>query len=73
MEMDVNETASKTCESCGESFGCGADLGSCWCFAIELPADASADLKAKYMNCLCPKCLAAATKPLKEKSPPLVH
>ncbi|MBK6750430.1 MAG: cysteine-rich CWC family protein [Pyrinomonadaceae bacterium] len=47
----------KICESCGESFGCGAKLDGCWCFDIEIPAAAATVLKSQFSDCLCPKCL----------------
>lgn len=49
---------SKICESCGETFGCGAKIDGCWCVEIELESEVADDLKAKYSDCLCPKCLA---------------
>jgi hypothetical protein len=47
----------KSCSSCGESFGCGAQLDSCWCSAVEVPAAAAERFRSNYADCLCPKCL----------------
>ena len=47
----------KKCESCGESFGCGAKLEGCWCTQMELSTGSAADLRASFNDCLCPKCL----------------
>ena len=47
----------KTCESCGETFGCGAKLDGCWCADVDLAPALARELKAKYKDCLCPKCL----------------
>lgn len=56
--MTTSEKAeTKTCESCGEPFGCGAKLDGCWCVDVELDPVIADDLKAKYEDCLCPKCL----------------
>lgn len=46
------------CESCGETFGCGARLDECWCNDVIISEESAADLKAKFGDCLCPKCLA---------------
>ncbi len=48
----------KTCESCGETFGCGAKIDGCWCTEVKLSQESAADLKAKFSDCLCPVCLA---------------
>ena len=55
----------KTCESCGETFGCGAKLDGCWCTEIKLPEEITGDLKTKYQDCLCPKCLSQKLEDLK--------
>ncbi len=55
-----NNLEPKVCQSCGEPFGCGAKLDGCWCSEIELPAEIADDLKTKYEDCLCPKCLSEA-------------
>jgi hypothetical protein len=46
----------KTCERCGESFGCLADeKGPCWC--VTMPE--LSKIPEQYKDCLCPKCLNA--------------
>jgi hypothetical protein len=47
----------KTCERCGERFGCGAADGGCWCADVAVPGSARRDLAARYRDCLCPTCL----------------
>lgn len=46
-----------TCESCGKSFECGANVGKCWCFEVELDADKLAELRENFEKCLCRECL----------------
>lgn len=46
-----------TCEACGGPFTCGAKLSGCWCSEIKLSDETRADLKGRYRNCLCRKCL----------------
>ena len=48
------------CERCGETFGCGAGTGSCWCGDVDLSDTTRAALALSYERCLCPACLAAA-------------
>lgn len=45
------------CESCGEDFTCGANLKGCWCFEIDVSDNAREELKSKFKECLCRKCL----------------
>ncbi len=45
------------CESCGEEFSCGANIGKCWCFAVELKPETLADLSEDFNDCLCGNCL----------------
>ncbi len=45
------------CESCGEAFSCGANVGKCWCFAVEVKAETLAELREDFKNCLCENCL----------------
>ena len=49
--------AAKICESCGAEFGCGAKLDGCWCTELTLTESAAAEIRAKFNDCLCPKCL----------------
>lgn len=46
-----------TCESCGNSFTCGASLTGCWCSQITLNDELRAELKRRYRDCLCRECL----------------
>jgi len=45
------------CESCGKEFSCGANVGKCWCFAVELKAETLAELRENFKSCLCEDCL----------------
>ena len=53
------------CESCGNDFVCGAGITGCWCLKVKLDADARAELRRQFSNCLCVDCLnnASAGKP----------
>ncbi len=50
------------CESCGKDFLCGANIGKCWCFELELKADKLVKLQDNYKNCLCQDCLEKIQK-----------
>lgn len=61
MREDVAmEPRLERCEACGEQFGCGADVGRCWCDQVDLDAAALARLRASFDRCLCPGCLRLA-------------
>jgi hypothetical protein len=45
------------CESCGEEFFCGANIGKCWCFDVELKAETLAELRENFRKCICQDCL----------------
>jgi hypothetical protein len=45
------------CESCNEEFSCGASIGKCWCFDVELKAETLTELREDFKNCLCQDCL----------------
>ena len=45
------------CERCGETFGCGAATGGCWCDAVAVDGAVLASLAAEHERCLCPACL----------------
>ncbi|MDQ3749805.1 MAG: cysteine-rich CWC family protein [Acidobacteriota bacterium] len=45
------------CESCGEEFSCGANVGKCWCFAVKLKAETLSELRENFESCLCEDCL----------------
>jgi Cysteine-rich CWC len=51
----------RACESCGNSFRCGASLKGCWCFHVKLKPGAKEELRGKYKYCLCGDCLAPFT------------
>lgn len=46
------------CESCGKAFSCGANVGKCWCFAVELKTETAAELREDFKSCLCENCLS---------------
>ena len=63
----IENTAEKVfekliCESCGKEFSCGAKVGDCWCFAVEVKAETLTDLRENFDNCLCPDCLKLLNK-----------
>ncbi len=45
------------CETCGEEFSCGANVGKCWCFDVELKPETLTNLRECFKNCLCHDCL----------------
>ena len=53
----LDKPLDKVCESCGETFGCGAKLDGCWCTELTLTETAAGEINAKFNDCLCPKCL----------------
>ncbi len=59
LETKAAETLSdkKVCESCGVEFSCGANVGKCWCFAVEIKAETLAELRKNFQSCLCENCL----------------
>jgi len=50
----------KLCSACGEPFDCCA--GGCWCDDVLLTAQVRVDLRDRYADCLCPKCLSQAAE-----------
>jgi hypothetical protein len=50
----------KVCPVCGASFGCMAAQGTCWCADVKLSAEEAANLRSRFSDCLCPRCLALA-------------
>lgn len=46
----------KKCPRCGEIFDCKMDK-SCWCNDYKIADKLSRQLKNKYKDCLCEKCL----------------
>lgn len=57
MKITENIPEKAVCESCGEEFSCGANVGECWCFAVELKAENLGKLRENSNNCLCQDCL----------------
>ncbi|MDQ3713735.1 MAG: cysteine-rich CWC family protein [Acidobacteriota bacterium] len=59
LEIKIGESVTDKliCESCGEEFSCGAKVGECWCFAVDLKADSLAELCENFKGCLCEDCL----------------
>jgi len=53
----TSEPISKTCEFCGQTFGCGAKLDRCWCSEVTVPAAIAEFVRSKYADCLCSNCL----------------
>ena len=53
----VGSGSGSSCPQCGNTFGCGVALQSCWCHAVQLSTEALATLRARYDACLCPDCL----------------
>jgi len=49
----------KSCEYCGNSFGCGAKAEGCWCAEVTLDEQIRDELKLRFQDCLCPACLNA--------------
>jgi len=53
MTQDPSGPVEKTCESCGNTFTCGAHVpGKCWC--LELPRVMPV---VEGTSCKCPDCL----------------
>ncbi len=58
LEINAEKASEKiVCESCGEAFSCGAKVGKCWCFSVELKAETLAELRETFKSCLCEDCL----------------
>jgi len=61
----------KTCGACGRPFACCA--GACWCDDVTLSPDTRADLRERYVDCLCAECLqshASASRVEERQSEP---
>lgn len=50
----------KACAACGEKFVCAARAAGCWCEAVKLTKQELLELRGRYADCLCPRCLSAA-------------
>ena len=58
MKLQMKQLGDKIiCESCGEEFSCGVNIGKCWCFDVELKAETLTELREDFKNCLCENCL----------------
>lgn len=55
----------KTCEACGTQFPCSSPWGPCWCEDVKVGRDTLAEIRSRYSECLCPKCLTAAASAAK--------
>ncbi|MBS0449620.1 MAG: cysteine-rich CWC family protein [Proteobacteria bacterium] len=52
--------ANAACARCGAAFRCGMDdAAPCPCTRIALDARTLAELRDRYVGCLCGRCLAA--------------
>jgi len=56
-EETLQKSETKTCEACGKDFLCGANLGKCWCFSVDLNKETLAKLEEDFKSCLCEDCL----------------
>jgi hypothetical protein len=60
----------KTCERCGESFGCFSDKKEpCWCVAMPKLSK----IPEQYKDCLCPKCLNVFAEADQSEASPLTE
>jgi hypothetical protein len=57
LEQTLEKTETKSCESCGAEFSCGAKSEKCWCFNVDLSAQTLSELQKDFNNCLCRACL----------------
>jgi len=62
MKIVENISENAVCESCGEEFFCGASVGKCWCFDVELKAETLTELREDFESCLCWNCLVKTSK-----------
>jgi ribosomal-protein-alanine N-acetyltransferase len=51
--------SAKTCERCGQGFGCGTGQDRCWCSGVTVSREVLGQLRETYGDCLCPDCLVA--------------
>lgn len=56
-EIDISKAGRLACESCGQEFTCNAGQDSCWCFDVPVSTENLTEIKEKFDNCLCRKCL----------------
>ena len=55
----------KICEACGAQFPCSSPWGPCWCEDVKVSSQTLAEIRTRYNECLCPKCLTAAASAAK--------
>jgi Cysteine-rich CWC len=55
-----SEPQQKACAVCGEKFCCGAPEPGCWCEEVQIAREVLRELRARYLDCLCRRCLCAA-------------
>ncbi len=55
-----NDRGTEDVPVCGANFGCMAGQGTCWCAEVKLSSEATASLRARFADCLCPRCLSLA-------------
>ena len=58
----------KICEVCHKEFSCGATIGKCWCFEVEISQETLEQLKQDFQNCLCEDCLKKIEKEVNEEN-----
>ncbi len=51
----IRSQGPKVCVSCGEPFPCNP--GNCWCDAVTVSEQKQNQLREKYSDCLCERCL----------------
>jgi len=61
LEQGIQAPKLKRCGSCSELFGCSASEAHCWCEELSLGKSELSELRGRFSDCLCPKCLAAAS------------
>jgi hypothetical protein len=61
-EKILEKSETKTCESCGRDFSCGAASAKCWCFEVDMSPETLAKLRENFKNCLCQDCLENISK-----------
>lgn len=57
MKIAKTDIEKLICESCGEEFSCGANVGKCWCFSVEVEKETLTKLRDDFKRCLCEECL----------------
>jgi len=64
MENIESVSEKSVCESCGKEFSCGANVGKCWCFAVEVKEETLTKLREDFKRCLCEDCLIKVSREL---------